>query len=235
MKIALSQINFQLIPFANVDEFSMYLSMLDNVMAEDINITPFSKYITTISESILDEYSMYGYNILGEWSDVASAEEYVNKVSVVGAKELVFKLYPFYSIIKDKGLTSFPKSNKITRDFKHGKKTKMTGTDEYTNSGSDETLNYGVNEDAPINSAIDVINTPANKASNKSTFTRGTSTNNTKDLTNTNSGTDTETITDENVNFFIEMSKYLNPYREQIIGFIRSLINKIIDEKNIIW
>lgn len=194
----------------------------------DINGTEILANLNYIIEAIGKSFIHRDVYIIGEYDDISSVTDFVQKFGrVIGIKILT----DIYAFLKHENPVLF--TNLMNEFKKTGTVTKIgtdnlskTGTE--TNEGSSD--NFSMFENTPINNTIDSIENPSSKNGNKNTanntMTRGLNDDRTIDMTDTYNLIDT----DENISDKIKAIEFINKKENYLFTTVYKYMAKIIEE-----
>lgn len=230
--------------------------------------TEFITDVWVLFDNCLNDLAAMGYNtwLLGDKIELTDDDADMCAMYIGRCMQKKYKYFEFYlnrwridtgtqfgdreitdrEYKKDRNITS---TSNAKNDRKHNSTTNMTYTTDMTDTNSTTSTTYSVDENAPLGSAIDTINTPNGKAKNQGSVTDTT----TRDRNDTNNTTvnitdnvisdltakdeenqaDTEKLTKTFENG-IEILKAIKYNNLSIVNVVSDIVDRIVYEYNVV-
>lgn len=199
----------------------------------DIDGTEILANLNYIIEAIGKSFINRDVYIIGDYDDISSVTDFVQKFGRVIGVKILTDIYPF---LKHENPVLF---TNLMNEFKKTGTVTKTGTDNLsktgteTNEGSND--NFSMFENTPINNTLNSIENPSSKSANKNnsnnTMTRGLNDDRTIDMTDTYDLTDT----DENISDKIKAIEFITKKENYLFTTIYKHMAKIIEEYTFIF
>lgn len=199
----------------------------------DIDGTEIFANLNYIIEAIGKSFINRDVYIIGDYDDISSVTDFVQKFGRVIGVKILTDIYPF---LKHENPVLF---TNLMNEFKKTGTVTKTGTDNLsktgteTNEGSND--NFSMFENTPINNTLNSIENPSSKSANKNnsnnTMTRGLNDDRTIDMTDTYDLTDT----DENISDKIKAIEFITKKENYLFTIVYKYMSKIIEEYTFIF
>lgn len=171
--------------------------------------------------------------IIGEYDNVDSAKDFVQKFGRVIGIKILTDIYAFLKHENPVLFTNLMNEYKKTGTVMKAGTDNLSKTGTETNEGSND--NFSMFENTPINNTIDSIENPSSKNGNKNTsnntLTRGLNDDRTIDITDTYNLTDT----DENISDKIKAIQFITSKDNYLFTTVYKYMYKIIEEYTCIF